>query len=224
MALLVLYLVLLEPSTAAEWKALGMKSIAAQELQAALPAFEKACDLDPKDEDTCYYYARTLFSLDRWDEARGAFDKALRAASKPRLARVHRAMALNFMALGNTGEADRQFQRAVAVNPGPGILREDPRVDYGAFLFRQGRLDEALPLLQQAVQAIPESARAHTELGRLWLHMGKLDAAAASLEKAVTLDPKSSAARLQLGRTYIQMGRVDEGQKQLQLAGSSTLK
>jgi Tfp pilus assembly protein PilF len=208
-----------------------MAHAGAHKMDAALTDFEKACELDPKDEDACYYFARTLSALDRWDRAREPFDKALRAASPPKLARVHRAIALNSIGLGDMANAERHFRQAIALNPGPELLREDPRVDYGAFLFREGRLGEALPVLREAVRAMPRSPRANTELGRVMLHLGNPEAAAASLEQAVDLDPRSSTARLLLGRAYLQSGRADEGQKQLHLAreagkatGSSTAK
>ena len=210
------------PSSAAEWKAEGIAQTNARKMDAAAKAFEKACDLDSNDEDACYYFARTLFTLDQWERAREPFAKALRAASKPGRARVHRAIALNSIALGDTASAERHFRQAIALNPGPKLLRDDPRLDYGAFLFREGRLSEASPVLQEAVSAMPRSPRAHTEFGRVLLHLGKPDAAAASLEKAVNLDPRSSTARLLLGRAYIQLGRSEEGRRQLHLAGSST--
>ena len=221
----------LAPTSAAEWKAAGLAATSAQKMNAAVTAFEKACELDPKDEDSCYYFARALFTLDRWEKAREPFAKALQAASKPKLARVHRALALNFIALGDTSEAERHFRQAIVLNPGRELMPEDPRVDYGAFLFRQGRLGEALTVLQEAVRATARSPRAHTELGRVLLHMGKIEAACASLEKAVNLDPRSSNARLLLGRAYLQSGKAEEGQKQLHLAreagkptGSSTVR
>ena len=217
----------LPPSSAADWKAAGVAEVGAQRMDAAAAAFGKACELDPKDEDACYFFGRTLSSMDQWEKARDPFEKALRAASPLKLARVHRAIALNFIGLGDTASAERHFKLAIDRNPGPDLLREDPRVDYGAFLFRQGRLGEALPLLNEAVRAAPRSARAHTELGRVALHLGSADAAVASLETAVNLDPRSSAARLLHGRAYLEAGRVDEGQKQLRLAretGTSTVK
>jgi protein O-GlcNAc transferase len=218
------------PSDAAAWKRLGLATAASRKLGAAAPAFQKACELNPADEDACYYLARTLNALGRWDEARAPFEKALQAAPKAALARVHRAVALNFVALGQTADAEDHFRKALALNPGPDKLPEDPRVDYGAFLFRQGRTDEALRLLQQAVRGAPRSARAHGELGRVLLHSGKAQAAVTSLEMAIELDPRASATRLLLGRAYLQTGRVEDGQRQLQLAqealdgGSSSAK
>ncbi len=205
------------PQTAREWKELGLKLAAGTKLESAVSPLAKACDLAPKDEEACYYLARTLFTLDRYEEAREPFEKALRAASKETLARVHRAAALNFVALTSPDDAERHFREAVRLNRAPEPRDEDPRIDYGAFLFRQGRTGEALPLLEQVVQRLPRSGRAHTELGRVLLHLGKHNAAAASLEKAVALDPGSSTARLLLGKTYLELGRTEEGEKQLRL-------
>jgi Flp pilus assembly protein TadD len=217
-ALLMTLLRAQDPSKAAVFKKLGMTHVRDQNLGAAQKAFATACELDPKDEDNCYFLARTLYMLDRWEDAKAPFEKALRAASKPALARVHRAIALNFIALGNTAGAERHLKEAVRLYPGLGILAEDPHVDYGAFLFRQGRLQEALPLLKEAVQTAPGSARAQTEMGRLLLHLGRAQDAVDSLRKAVDLNPRASSPRLLLGRAYMQLGRTNEAQRELQLA------
>jgi tetratricopeptide (TPR) repeat protein len=141
-------------------------------------------------------------------------------------------MALNFSALGSPDEAERHFQDAIRVSGGPPQLRADARIDYGAFLFRQARIAEALPLLKAAVAIAPGSARAHQELGRILLHLGKTEPAAATLEKAVELDAQSPQIRLLLGRAYLESGRSEEGEKQLRLGregwdksqGSSSVK
>src|SRR5687768_1192470 len=95
-----------EPSSAVEWKQLGLDLASRQKLDAASSAFEKACALDTREEDACYYYARTLHALGRWEEARDPFEKALRTAPKSKLARTHRAVALNFVALSRAAEAE----------------------------------------------------------------------------------------------------------------------
>lgn len=178
----------------------SVPSTAAQKRTADTSALEEACRLRPSAGDTCYRLATTLLVQDRWEDAREPFEKALRAASGPDRARVHRATAFNYVGLGDTSKAESHFRQAVALNPGPELMREDPRIDYGAFLFRQGRLEEALPLLQQAVRAVPDSSRAHMELGRVLLHLGKHESSRISLEQAVQLDPRSSNARLLLER------------------------
>ena len=153
---------------ASDWKRQGLAMAAENSSSAAVGPLTKACELDPKDEDACYYLARILHASGRWDEARVPFEKALRAAPRRMLARVHRAVALNFMALGRMVEAEQNFKTAIAMRQGSDSLRDDPRIDYGAFLFRQGRSDAALQLLQEAVRDAPKSARAHAELAEFF--------------------------------------------------------
>ena len=186
----------------------------------------KACEVAPLDDEACYLFGRSLYAYGHYQAARAPLEKALHAAPAARLARVHRAMALNFAALGSAGEAEQHFVKAIQFwdrNPsGP----EDPRVDYGAFLFRQGRTEAALHPLQQAVKDVPSSARANLELGRVLLHLDKLDAAASRLERAVQLDPKNFNAHLLLGRAYLRLGKASEGERETRLGqeayGSST--
>ena len=88
------------------------------------------------------------------------------------------------------------------------------------FLFRQGRLEEALRPLEATVKEQPGAARAHGELGRVLLQLGRLEAATARLARAVELDPKYRAARLLLGRAYLRLGRTAEGERELELAAA----
>jgi tetratricopeptide (TPR) repeat protein len=224
-----LWLQLAQHESPNAWKEKGMKLATSGQLEAASEAFAKACQLNA--DEGCYFFGRALFTLGRYPEAQDAFDAALKQTPQPLRGKVHRATALNFIALTNPAEAERHFRDAIKLkraNPS----EEDPRIDYGAFLFRQGRLDASLPLLEQAAQSQPPSARANMELGRVLLHMNKPEAALPRLEKAVELDPTSTAARLLLGRTYLALGRTEEGERQLKLGeqgwrkryGSSTFK
>jgi Flp pilus assembly protein TadD len=208
--------VTLAPANAQAWKLLGLVSTSAGDSEGAVAALRKACDLTPQDDEACYYLARNLHALGRYEAARAPFAKALRAAPPPTRARVHRAVALNFAAIGAVAEAEQHFVKAIQLAGRTPREAEDARVDYGAFLFRQGRTAEALRPLQQAASDAP-SARGLLELGRVLLHLSKLDEAAARLEKAVALEPANSNAHLLLGRTYLRMGRAAEGEREMRL-------
>jgi Tfp pilus assembly protein PilF len=111
---------------------------------------------------------------------------------------------------------ERLLQVAASL-PGNQALGEDPKVDFGAFLFRQGRTEEALGPLEKAVQEAPASSRANTELGRVLLHTGKLEAAAARLERAVASDPGNWNAHLLLGSAFLRLGRTEDGEREMRL-------
>ena len=206
-----------DPSNGTVWKALGMALAAQQRSEPALVAFSRACDLIPKDEDSCYFLGRQLFSLSRYREAVAAFDKAVLAASKEKLSRTHRAAALNQIGNGSVEQAVRHFRDAVRPGYGPDETLADAQTDYGAFLFRQARSKEALAALEQAVKINPSSARAHAELGRVLLHLNRPRESAVALERAVKLDDGLSGIHMLLGRAYLAMGRSEEAERQLRL-------
>lgn len=208
--------VALAPKDAQAWKILGLATTSQGDMAAATEPLRNACTMAPGDEDACYYFARNLFALGQYEAARAPFELALRAAPANMAARVQRAIAMNYVALNLPVQAEQHFVSAVRLanqSHGP----DDPRVDYGAFLFRQGRLPEALRTLEPPAHVTPPSARANLEFGRALLHAGRVAEAAACLEKTVGLEPKDFAAHLLLGRAYMMLGKTAEGERELKL-------
>jgi Tfp pilus assembly protein PilF len=201
----------------AAWMKVGLARAGRGELEAAAEAFRRACSLAPKDEDACYYYGRNLFALNRYGDAVEPLEKALRAAAKDRRWRVHRALARNFEWLDRAADAERHFREAVRLGRGRASQAEDPRVDFGSFLYRQGRTLEALKPLEEAAGSKPASPRAYAELGRVFLQLERVQEAAAALEKAVETDPRDWSARLLLGRAYLRLGRREAGERELEI-------
>jgi Flp pilus assembly protein TadD len=196
---------------------LGVAHLRAGRLAESSRFFGKACELAPKDPDNCYFHGRSLFQQGRYAEAQKPFEQAIRNATPAARARVHRAAALNFLGLNQSEKAETHFREALRAYSGNSRPEEDPRIDYGSFLVREGRAADGLPVLQEAAQANPASARAHSELGRALLDLGDPATAAQRLEKSVTLDPAAWATRLLLGRAYLQLGRAEDAERELRL-------
>lgn len=191
----------------------GLALLSQGKLREASAPLRQACEQETPPGDSCYFWARNQQTLGAYAEARPAFERALRHAPPALLPRVHRAAGLNEMALGNDTEAERYLRRAVALATG---ANEDPRVDLGAFLFRQGRLKEAEPLLESAAAAKAAPARALLEYGRLLLQTGRPERAVSYLEAAVARNPEESNPHLLLGRAYQRLGRMAEAERELQ--------
>ncbi len=191
----------------AAWRRLGLAHISANRLAEAEPALLRACQLEKPPVDSCYFLARNRQSLGQFELAREAFDLALQA---PPSARVHRAAGLNYIALGREVDAERHLRQAAALGP---YVPDDPRVDLGAFLFRQGRLPEAAEILTKAAKA--NSPRAHLELGRVLLQQGKLALATRHLEQAVRQNPADPNSHLLLSRAYQRLGRDADAAREL---------
>lgn len=206
-----------QPQSADIQYCLGLVYAAQGRREAAVAPFGRACELGLKTDNACYLYALNLYALTRYDAAVEPFERALAAAAGEARWRVLRAAARNFEALGRGAEAERRFQAAIRLYRGQDPRAEDPRIDYGGFLFRQGRTAEALAPLEEAARAPASAARAHAELGRVLLQLDRLDRATEQLETALKLDPGDWPAHLLLGRAYVQLGRTAEGERELQI-------
>ena len=153
-------LLLMAADSAGELRRQGLARISSGQPKLATPFLEKACALEQAPGDSCYYLARNLHALGNFEAARKAFDLAIKAAPPALMPRLYRAVALNYSALGRSEEAERDFRKSLELGP---ATPDDVRVDLGAFLFRQGRTNEAAELLKLAVKANPDSARAFVD-------------------------------------------------------------
>ena len=56
------------------WKLLGMTYIAEEKYNRAEEPCRRACELDPNEENACYYLGRVYYTLSRLAESRRAYD------------------------------------------------------------------------------------------------------------------------------------------------------
>lgn len=143
-----------EPGNAQYWKALGVAHASLNDYRGAAPAFEKACTLQERLTDACYYAGRALYAADRY---RDALPYLARDTVRPR---AETALAECHEALGAAEEAERLFRAGVAKGAAP--------VSYGRFLVRAGRAAEAERVLAGRAEsdALYWRALALSHLGR----------------------------------------------------------
>lgn len=146
--------------------------------------------------------------------------------------------------LGNDGAAYEYFRRCVAEEPldpqvlalaGSGLAAfDDPeaesvlrtavlsgpdipmaRLQYGAYLSRQGLSAEALEQLRAAQALDPEDPSIQGELGIAHALAGDLDQAAAAMERTLELAPDDSWTRVLLGLVRVETGNLEEAAEAL---------
>ena len=132
----------LEPENTHALKFLGQAYSAQEKFREAEPPLRKACTLNPAEENACYYLGRLLYTLGRLPEARSAFDRAL--TQRAGRGRALDGLAQALEAGGDFAGAERRFREAIAAGG------STAPVDYGLFLFRQGRLRESEEVLARA--------------------------------------------------------------------------
>lgn len=199
-----------EPGQARMWAALGVAYAAQGLYDLAEPPFGRACGIDPKLEDACYYQGRALYALDRFE----ASVEVLRRVS-PGTWKIHLAIAQALEAMGRAGESEREFRAALSLaqnnDPQPGVA-------FGLFLVRQGRLTEAAGPLDEVLKRFPACADAHLYLGRALLEQEKAAASIPHLERAVELQSGSAQAHLLLAKAYVRSGRSADAEPHFQAA------
>jgi tetratricopeptide (TPR) repeat protein len=189
----------LAPDNAHIQKALGVAYASAGDFEHAAEPFARACALAPKLVDACYYHARNLYALNRFEPSLEALRKALPDDRAPW--RIHLAIGQALEALGRA-EAEREFHVAIEKreSPHPDF---DPRLHYAVFLFRQGRTAEALIFAQQALRDHPDSGRVRFEVGRIEYQLGQLQAAVSDLGRAAALGYEAAHAMLAKARARL---------------------
>jgi predicted Zn-dependent protease len=96
--------------------------------------------------------------------------------------------------------------------------KRSPVAEYGKgrLYLRQGKVEEALPHLQEAARMASASPYVMSSLGAVYFQMGKLDEAKRVLETALVLNPSSPIAHLRLAQVLQDLGQKAEALKHLQ--------
>jgi len=194
------------------------------------------------DVEQVLHEALALGDEGRWDEMTDLLARALQ--EEPSDPYLLCWLGVAERELGNEGVAYEYFRRCLAEEPtdphllalaGSGLAAfDDPeaesalrlaaltapdlpmaRLQYGAYLAREGLFDEALTHLRAAADLAPDDPTVHGELGVAFSLMGNLEAAVAEMETALELAPDDAWTRLLLGLIYADLGRLEEAAEEL---------
>jgi tetratricopeptide (TPR) repeat protein len=150
---------------------------------------------------------------DQFEEAIAAYDKAI-ALTQPDhrgLWFIHYARAISHERLDAWETAETDFRKALELEPGqPQVL------NYLGYSMVEKRinLDEALGMIEQAVEARPDSGYIVDSLGWVLYRLGRYDEAVGHMERAVELMPIDPVVNDHLGDVYWAVGRVREAEFQ----------
>jgi eukaryotic-like serine/threonine-protein kinase len=146
-------------------------------------------------------------------KAKEAVQKAL--ALDGSMAEAHVALAeVYWWGDWNFSAAEEEYKRAIDLSPNePNI-----QVEYGNFLARLGRSDEALTFANRAIQLDPLSPFVNGNVGSILYFTHQYDRVIDHANKMLDMDPNSSSAHAWRGYGYLQQGRYDEAIPHLQKA------
>lgn len=184
----------LDGGNAQYWKVVGVARASLSDYRGSVEPFGRACRLNPRLVDACYYHGRSLYAADQYRAALTPLRQALSADAVK--SRAETAIGQCYEALGDADAAERALQAAVGRRDS---AAQGARLAYGRFLVRQGRAGEAVTVLESAQQ--PESGDARYELGLALSQGDRLAEAVRELERA----PDHEAARLLLSKLRVRL-------------------
>ena len=184
----------------------------------ALPAieyFERAIEKDPNYAIAYAGMADAYIAIERnmgaaakidaWSGARRAANRALEL--DPTLSEAHSAVAAIRAREYAWQDAERGFRRAIDLNPNNALAH----LELGLrVLVVQGRFDEGLKEVGQALALDPMSPYVNTEAGDALLLARRYGEAAEKFRKGIALDPSRNRPYNALARTLYLQGKFSE--------------
>lgn len=190
---------------------LALAFAAIERADLARPYLQKLHDDKPGNPNYLYWLGRLDFEGQHFAEAAAKYREIIQAT--PEFVRAWDGLGLTCEALGKFEEAEKYYRQAVEQNRRQSKLSPWPPYNYGSMLIGLGQLDEAEPLLKEAVTSDPSFARAHFKYGVLHELRGDFEKALYELQRAVALDSDATQSFPALIRIYHRMGReADEAQ------------
>jgi TolB-like protein/DNA-binding winged helix-turn-helix (wHTH) protein/Tfp pilus assembly protein PilF len=150
----------------------------------------------------CYTTLGYLSYLDPFEAFPRAHDAATKAIDLDAgLAEAHASLAYyNLYHAWNWAEAEREFQRAIELNPNYATAHEW----YSIYLLAMGRMEQASNEINRARELDPLSVSISTDVGFNYFYRLDYDGAISQLRQTLAISPKSALAHLWLGRAYQQ--------------------
>jgi len=212
-----------------------------KDYQGALGYLAHARDLDPDNASLHYYFGVVCVDLNLIAEARDSFEKAVKL--DPENPYFNYAMGAASSFRHDPAEAIPYFNKYLELKPGDprgklamgaalfrakdyaaaipwlkesaGIPGTATKAHYylGAIALWEGRLDEALIELQEALKAKPDYADALAELGRYYLMRKDYEQAENQIQRALKIDPDHYAANFYLLTLYT---RIKDSRREAQ--------
>lgn len=189
---------------------LGLAYLAAGDLRSAVTGLRQAIELDPK---------HTAARLQLAQLMAGASDQGVLQDAQQRLQALLQdtpddpdalhALALTELKLGDTADAMRDLDMAVAAAPQDLLI---------AITLAQAKLQQkdakgAEAVLVKACENSPKSVDAVVVLGRFYFSQNKTSEAEQQFQRALIMDPNHGGALLNLATLQYQMGRKPEAEQ-----------
>ena len=121
------------------------------------------------------------------------------------LAEAHATLADAYSSLWNWAAAEREFKRALELNPNSANAHKQ----YSYYLFAIGHNEEGITEIKRALELDPLNLNYNDNLGMGYVNRGQYDLGVEQYRKLFEIDPNYAAGHFNLAYTYRFMGKYD---------------
>jgi tetratricopeptide (TPR) repeat protein len=188
------------PGNATVQNMIGLCHLRLEQFDKALLAFNNALSLIPGFTDARNNRGATYLSIGQYRLAEVDFVAVLGDSTYPHRKQVYYNLGMSYLQRGEPGAAEENFRKSIIL-PNPvfgGYLR------LADLARRQGEMELALSLLEEAKLNFPDRQEVPLELGKLLMLMDRPDDARPYLEQVIAdapHSPSADTARALLGQT-----------------------
>ena len=190
----------------------GVSLVQLQVRDRAVALFNRLSDQNPRDTQARFYAAQGFVLLG--DYARALKEFAAVAELDPQMKQVHYNAGQALIRMNRLDEAEKEFRRELQLDPSDTLSKYHLAF---TMLERNIQTDEVVRLLNEAIEARPDYADAHYQLGKIYIGKGDIDNAIGQLETAVQSDPKKEYIHYQLSIAYRRAKRTADADRELKL-------
>lgn len=173
----------------------------------ALVEYENLAQRDPQDDEAHYQSALLHLKLGTAEDVHLAHQALLRVVRlKPSRIDAHLDLARFYLLVEEPARARLYADAVLAIQP----MHPEGHLFRGQSLVREGKVQEGIAELQQAVDADPQSAGAYLELAKTYATRHKFADAESILRDGLRVNPRSVETRTALGDVLAAAGRLAE--------------
>ncbi len=194
---------------------LALSWIAMQKNDWATQEFEKMARAYPKNALYVYWLGRIEYDNYRYDAAIEKLKRALEL--DPESSKASDNLGLCYEGKSDFASAFQYYEKAVQLNRKKAISSPWPPVNYAALLIKNNRMEEAEPLLKEALKYSSKMPLAHYQMGLALEKQNKSAEALDSLKKAAEYDPTMPDPHFAMIRIYRQIGEKDKAASEMQV-------
>ena len=203
------------------WNNLGLLFTKRERFRTAVESFKRALDADPENTGAMANMAQSLIQLKRHHEAINYLTNGTLIAPDKYI--IWFNLGQVYATLGMKSKGKAALNKALSLAPAHFRSQiadaiehieslPDETIDYHDLLM-DGRIEEAVEMMEQKVKIDPENRALLQNLGEYQLQLGREDASRQAFERLHQVDPENDRAWMQLMRLAAKRGDLEEAER-----------